>query len=253
MVATKMAPHASSQGSAFFDTKPKRRYLRRAPSRNIHVTSRGVAATRLHGISTSPAAASPRLVSTEYPRHQPRRRRDSSPRDIHVAVTASPRLVSTKYPRRSHGVAATRLLKIRAAKVQPPRGVAAEDAQHERVVAARARRGLKPVQPGARASHEGGARRRLAIWYPTRLAEQLRADALATRLGRHGKVVHVDLSLFWLVQLARMTEARALDNSDDAVRRRVEGDCAERAFVFGPLGERARRVGFGFATTIHRD
>ena len=36
-------------------------------------------------------------------------RRDSSPRNIRVPDAASPRLVSTKYPRRSRGVAATRL------------------------------------------------------------------------------------------------------------------------------------------------
>ena len=40
---------------------------------------------------------------------QPRRRRDSSPRNIHVAPAASPRLVSKEYPRGARGVAATRL------------------------------------------------------------------------------------------------------------------------------------------------
>ena len=42
--------------------------------------SRDVAATRLSGISASSAVAAPRLVSTEYPRPRPRRRRDLSPR-----------------------------------------------------------------------------------------------------------------------------------------------------------------------------
>ena len=51
----------------------------------------GVGATRLRGISTS----------------QPRRRRDPSSRNIHVAAAAAPRSVSTEYPRR--GGAATRL------------------------------------------------------------------------------------------------------------------------------------------------
>ena len=37
------------------------------------------------------------------------RRRDSSPRNTRVAAAASPRLVSTEYPRRSRGGAATRL------------------------------------------------------------------------------------------------------------------------------------------------
>ena len=54
-----------------------------------------------------------RLVSAEYPR-----RRDPSPRNIHVAAAASPRPVSTEYPRRGRGVAATCLRKIRTAKVQ---------------------------------------------------------------------------------------------------------------------------------------
>ena len=47
---------------------------------------------------------------------QPRRRRDSSPRNIRLAAAASPRLISTEYPRRSRGGDATRLRKIRAAK-----------------------------------------------------------------------------------------------------------------------------------------
>ena len=63
---------------------------------------RGVAAIRLHGLSTS---RPPRLVSTDYPR---RGRRDSSPRTIHVAARAPPRLVSTDYPRRGRGADATR-------------------------------------------------------------------------------------------------------------------------------------------------
>ena len=53
-----------------------------------------VAAIRFHGISTS----------------QPRRRRNSSPQNIHVAAAASPRLVSTEYRRGSRGVAATQRL-----------------------------------------------------------------------------------------------------------------------------------------------
>ena len=48
--------------------------------------SRGVAATHLHGISTS----------------QPRRRRDSSPRNVHVAATASPRPISGRSPDDPH-------------------------------------------------------------------------------------------------------------------------------------------------------
>ena len=38
---------------------------------------------------------------------RPRRRRDPSPRNIHVAAAASPRLVSTDYPRLGRGVAVT--------------------------------------------------------------------------------------------------------------------------------------------------
>ena len=45
------------------------------------------------------AATSPRGICTS----QPRRRRDSSPRNLHVPAAAAPRLVSTKYPRRSRG------------------------------------------------------------------------------------------------------------------------------------------------------
>ena len=86
-----------------------------------------VAATHLHEMSTSRrrrdspprnihVAASPRLVSTECPRRgrgvaatrvrgistsRPRRRRDSCPRNIHVAVAASPRLASAEYASRS--------------------------------------------------------------------------------------------------------------------------------------------------------
>ena len=47
----------------------------------------------LHGRSTS----------------RPRRRRDPSSRNAHVAAAASPRSLSTEYPRRGHGVAAIRL------------------------------------------------------------------------------------------------------------------------------------------------
>ena len=68
-------------------------YLRRAPvSTEFPRGSRGVAATRLRETST----------------WQPRRRRDPSPRNIHVAAAASPRPVSAKHPRGSRGVAATR-------------------------------------------------------------------------------------------------------------------------------------------------
>ena len=38
---------------------------------------------------------------------RPRRRRDSSPRNIHVAAAASPRLFAAEYPRLSRGVAAS--------------------------------------------------------------------------------------------------------------------------------------------------
>ena len=66
-------------------TQFTRRYLRRrrSPSEYARLDrmclhrSRGVAATRLHGISTS----------------RPRRRRESSPRNIHVAAAASPRFI----------------------------------------------------------------------------------------------------------------------------------------------------------------
>ena len=46
---------------------------------------------------------------------RPPRRRDASPRNIRVAAAASPRRVSTEYPRRSRSVAATRLQRVRAA------------------------------------------------------------------------------------------------------------------------------------------
>ena len=90
---------------------PLSRFRRRKSPRNIRVPGRGVAATclcgivprlgpprsRLGGISTSPAAAAPRLVSAEPP-----------PRNVHVAAAASPRLMSTEYPRPRRGVAGTR-------------------------------------------------------------------------------------------------------------------------------------------------
>ena len=63
----------------------------------VHV---GVAATRVHGISAS----------------WPRRRRDSCPRNTRVAAAASPRFVSTEYPRRGRGVAATRVHGISASR-----------------------------------------------------------------------------------------------------------------------------------------
>ena len=88
---------------------------------------RGVAATRLHGIST----------------WQPRRRRDLSPRNIHVAAAASPRPVSTKYPRGSRGVAATRLHCI-TSQVRRLRGRLTP-----RVGALRRRRGVLQVLAGA--------------------------------------------------------------------------------------------------------
>ena len=53
---------------------------------------------------------------------RPRRRREPSPRNIHVAAAASPRAAPAEYPRRGRGVAASRLRYIRAANVRrPPR------------------------------------------------------------------------------------------------------------------------------------
>ena len=74
--------------------------------------SRGIAATRLHGLSTSHPRrrdTSPRTIQQPRRRRdssprtiqQPRRRRDPSPRNIRVAPAASPRPVSTDYPRTS--------------------------------------------------------------------------------------------------------------------------------------------------------
>ena len=57
-------------------------------------------------------------VAAEHPRRgrrlepplmYPNRRRDSSPRNVHVAAAASPRPVSAEYPRRGRGVAAASL------------------------------------------------------------------------------------------------------------------------------------------------
>ena len=48
---------------------------------------------------------------------RPSEARDSPPRNIRAAAAAPPRLASTEHPRGSRGVAAIRLLKLRAAKV----------------------------------------------------------------------------------------------------------------------------------------
>ena len=83
-----------------------------------------------------PSAASRRsrcrLVATRTPRFvpathvglerisasRPRRRRDSSPRSVHVAAAASPRRISAEYPRGSRGVATT----TRGVFAECPRG-----------------------------------------------------------------------------------------------------------------------------------
>ena len=87
----------------------------RAPPERSHPASSLLVHLQEDGPSVAPLQnRSPRgaRVSTEFPRRRPRRRRDSSPRNIHVAAAASPRLVSMGYSLRSHGVAATRLLGI---------------------------------------------------------------------------------------------------------------------------------------------
>ena len=50
---------------------------------------------------------------------QPRRRRDSSPRNCQLAAAASPRCASAEYPRPGRGVAATRLHGLAAASTRP--------------------------------------------------------------------------------------------------------------------------------------
>ena len=74
------------------EVSPSRRNPESDASASAEYPRRGrdAAATRLNGISTSPAAAAPRPVSAEYPRPRPRRRRDPSQRHIHVVAAASP-------------------------------------------------------------------------------------------------------------------------------------------------------------------
>ena len=62
------------------------------------------------------------------------RRRDSFPRNIHVAAAASPQLVSTEYPRRSRGGAATRLHGYPLAAAAAPRPVFGRSARRQYVV-----------------------------------------------------------------------------------------------------------------------
>ena len=86
---------------------------------------------RLHGIST----------------WHPRRGRDLY--NIHVAPAASPQLVSTEYPRRGRGGAATRLPNVHAAKVRELRAnplLALASFQERRVVAAHDLRARAPVE-----------------------------------------------------------------------------------------------------------
>ena len=65
-----------------------------------------------------PAAATPRPRLRGISTSRPRRRRDPSPRKIHVVATVSPRSAFTECPRRSRGVAAIRLRGISTASPQ---------------------------------------------------------------------------------------------------------------------------------------
>ena len=111
------------------------------------------------------AAAAPRLVLTEYSRRRPRRRRDSSPRTIHVPAAASPRLVphgiscvpaaaslrvvSTEYSRRGRGASTTRLRGISASQSRRRRDLSPQSI-HSCGVAATHRHGLSASRPRRR-------------------------------------------------------------------------------------------------------
>ena len=92
---------------------------------------RGSALACVHGMSTS----------------RPRRRRDSSPQNVHVAAAASPRHVSAECSRRGRGVAASRL---RGMSTSRPRRRRDTSARSRRRHEARFPLGSPPVSTSAR-------------------------------------------------------------------------------------------------------
>ena len=82
---------------------------------------------RLHGL----AAIRLREISTS----QPRRRRESFPRNIHVSAAASPRLVSTKRPRRS-AAASPRLVSAKHPRLSAAASPRLVSTKHPRLSAA---------------------------------------------------------------------------------------------------------------------
>ena len=109
------------------------------------------------------AAASPRLLSTEYPRRS-RGVTATRPRNIHVAAAASLRRLSTEYPRRRHRVATTPLHGISASRPRRRRD------SSKNICAAKSTRGARRTSPPAiiasRASGAGSRGRAAASGRP---------------------------------------------------------------------------------------
>ena len=108
-------------------SRPRRRYLRGISTSSRPRRRRDSSPLNIHAA----AAAPPRLgISTSS--RPPRRRRDSSPLNIHVPAAAPPRLIFTQYPRRSRGAAATHLRNIRVAAAASPRLIKGRSARGKR-------------------------------------------------------------------------------------------------------------------------
>ena len=139
--------------------------------------SRGAAATRLRGLSTP----------------QPRRRRDSATRNLHVAAAAPPRLGYTEFKRRGRGRAATRLRGITTSTQVRPSS------------RSRSRRGPGPTHrryPGASGAASRRSRRRPRR--PRRRASDLSTKRRAAASGRATTTERAPERVAWRTPLSQL-------------------------------------------------
>ena len=139
--------------------------------------SRGAAATRLRGLSTP----------------QPRRRRDSATRNLHVAAAAPPRLGYTEFTRRGRGRAATRLRGITTSTQVRPSS------------RSRSRRGPGPTHrryPGASGAASRRSRRRPRR--PRRRASDLSTKRRAAASGRATTTERAPERVAWRTPLSQL-------------------------------------------------